>query len=161
MGPEESKNSKCLKYHDGKNEPVCRRSSAVCECPLGFGRWKAGRGCVRPIVIDRGLDRGDRRQADCRSQSQSGIEDCSNRAGDSRRCGGEDRNTKRTRLEPGQWIKGKRNAYFELLYTAVQPIVPIVKARKLSFQCVSGESVNGSIAEGVIRRAPPTRMMHL
>jgi len=47
------------------------------------------------------------------------------------------------------------------LYRIVQPIVPMAKAGKLSFQYVSGESVNGSIAEAAIRRAPPTRRMYL
>ena len=43
----------------------------------------------------------------------------------------------------------------------VQPTVPMIKAGKVSLQYVSGASVNGSIAEAVIRRAPPKRMMYL
>ena len=54
-----------------------------------------------------------------------------------------------------------RETYFELLYMIVQPIVPMIKAGKLRFQYVSGESVNGNIAEAAIRRAPPKRRMYL
>lgn len=48
-----------------------------------------------------------------------------------------------------------------MLYTIMAPIVPMIKAGKLSLQYVSGASVNGSIAEAVIRRAKPERMMYL
>ena len=54
-----------------------------------------------------------------------------------------------------------RKLYFELLNRIMQPIVPMVKAGKLSFQYVSGESVNGRTAEAAIRRAPPNRIMYL
>jgi hypothetical protein len=37
----------------------------------------------------------------------------------------------------------------------------MMKAGKLSLQYVSGESVNGRIADAVIRRAPPKRIMYL
>jgi hypothetical protein len=61
----------------------------------------------------------------------------------------------------GQWAEDRHKFYFELLNTMAQPIVPMIKAGKLSLQYVSGSSVNGSITEAVIRRAPPKRIMYL
>lgn len=43
----------------------------------------------------------------------------------------------------------------------VQPVVPMIKAGKLSLQYVSGASVNGSIEEAIIRRTQPKRIMYL
>ncbi len=36
--------------------------------------------------------------------------------------------------ERGQWTENRHKTYFELLNTIVQPIVPMIKAGKLSFQ---------------------------
>jgi len=68
---------------------------------------------------------------------------------------------KKGRSGLGQWTENRHKTYFELLNTITQPIVPMIKAGKLSLQYVSGASVNGSIAEAVIRRAPPKRIMYL